>query len=143
MAPRLILGIETSCDETAAAVVAGGRELRANVIASQFHLHAPYGGVVPEVASRHHLEVILQVVDTALAEAGATWRDLAAVAVTAGPGLAGALLVGVNTAKALAWAHGLPLLAVNHLEAHLYANWIEVAGRPYAEPPLPALGLVV
>jgi N6-L-threonylcarbamoyladenine synthase len=143
MAPRLILGIETSCDETAAAVVAGGRELRANVIASQFHLHAPYGGVVPEVASRHHLEVILQVVDTALAEAGATWRDLEAVAVTAGPGLAGALLVGVNTAKALAWAHGLPLLAVNHLEAHLYANWIEVAGRPYAEPPLPALGLVV
>ncbi len=126
--PRLILGIETSCDETAAAVVEDGRRLRSNVIASQFHLHAQYGGVVPEVASRHHLEVILQVVDAALAEAGAGWRDLAAVAVTAGPGLAGALLVGVNTAKALAYAHGLPLLGVNHLEAHLYANWLEVEG---------------
>jgi N6-L-threonylcarbamoyladenine synthase len=140
---RLILGIETSCDETAAAVVDAGRHLRSNVIASQFHLHAQYGGVVPEVASRHHLEVILQVVDAALAAAGAGWRDLAAVAVTAGPGLAGALLVGVNTAKTLAWAHDLPLLAVNHLEAHLYANWIEVAGREYRVPELPALGLIV
>ncbi|MHB8377972.1 MAG: tRNA (adenosine(37)-N6)-threonylcarbamoyltransferase complex transferase subunit TsaD, partial [Dehalococcoidia bacterium] len=140
---RLILGIETSCDETAAAVVASGRQLRSNVVASQFHLHAEYGGVVPEVASRHHLEVILQVVDAALAEAGAGWRDLAAVAVTAGPGLAGALLVGVNTAKTLAYAHGLPLLAVNHLEAHLYANWIETDGREYREPELPALGLIV
>ncbi len=139
----IILGIETSCDETAAAVVEDGRRLRSNVIASQFHLHAPYGGVVPEVASRHHLEVILQVVDAALAEAGAVWRDLAAIAVTAGPGLAGALLVGVNTAKALAWAHGLPLLAVNHLEAHLYANWLEVEGRAYRVPELPALGLIV
>jgi N6-L-threonylcarbamoyladenine synthase len=141
--PRLILGIETSCDETAAAVVEDGRVLRSNVVGSQFHLHAPYGGVVPEVASRHHLEVILQIVDTSLQEAGATWRDLAAVAVTAGPGLAGALLVGVNTAKALAWAHDLPLLAVNHLEAHLYANWIEVAGREYQRPELPAVGLIV
>ncbi len=147
--PRLILGIETSCDETAAAVVASGRWLRSNVIASQFHLHAAYGGVVPEVASRHHLEVILQVVDAALADAGAGWRDLAAVAVTAGPGLAGALLVGVNTAKTFAYAHGLPLLAVNHLEAHLYANWIEpdgpsaAGGRAYREPELPALGLIV
>jgi N6-L-threonylcarbamoyladenine synthase len=140
---RLILGIETSCDETAAAVVEDGRRLRSNVVASQFHLHAAYGGVVPEVASRHHLEVILHVVDAALAEAGCAWRELAAVAVTAGPGLAGALLVGVNTAKALAWAHDLPLLAVNHLEAHLYGNWIEVAGHPYTEPPLPALGLIV
>ncbi|MEX0750005.1 MAG: tRNA (adenosine(37)-N6)-threonylcarbamoyltransferase complex transferase subunit TsaD, partial [Dehalococcoidia bacterium] len=140
---QLILGIETSCDETAAAVVEDGRHLRSNVIASQFHLHAEYGGVVPEVASRHHLEVILQVVDAALAEAGAGWRDLSAVAVTAGPGLSGALLVGVNTAKALAWAHDLPLLAVNHLEAHLYANWIEVDGREYAEPTLPAVGLIV
>jgi N6-L-threonylcarbamoyladenine synthase len=139
----LILGIETSCDETAAAVVEDGRYLRSNVIASQFHLHAQYGGVVPEVASRHHLEVILQVIDTALAEAGAGWGDLAAVAVTAGPGLAGALLVGVNTAKALAYAHGLPLLGVNHLEAHLYANWIEVSGREYRVPQLPALGLIV
>ena len=141
--PRLILGIETSCDETAAAVVEDGRWLRSNVIASQFHLHAQYGGVVPEVASRHHLEVILPVIDAALAEAGASWGDLAAVAVTAGPGLAGALLVGVNTAKALAYAHELPLLGVNHLEAHLYANWIEVEGREYRIPELPALGLIV
>jgi len=141
--PSLILGIETSCDETAAAVVEDGRRLLSNVIASQFHLHAPFGGVVPEVASRHHLEVILQTIDAALAEAKVTWRDLAAVAVTAGPGLAGALLVGVNTAKALAYAHDLPLLAVNHLEAHLYANWIEVPGEDFREPALPALGLIV
>ncbi len=139
----LILGIETSCDETAAAVVEDGRVLRSNVIASQFHLHAQYGGVVPEVASRHHLEVILQVIDAALAEASCGWRDLAAVAVTAGPGLAGALLVGVNTAKALAWAHDLPVIGVNHLEAHLYANWIEIAGRDYRTPDLPAVGLIV
>ncbi len=140
---RLILGIETSCDETAAAVVEGGRRLLSNVIASQFHLHAPFGGVVPEVASRHHLEVILQTIDAALDDAGVTWSDLAGVAVTAGPGLAGALLVGVNTAKALAYAHDLPLLAVNHLEAHLYANWIEVPGSAFREPALPALGLIV
>jgi N6-L-threonylcarbamoyladenine synthase len=140
---RLILGIETSCDETAAAVVEDGRLLRSNVIASQTHLHAQYGGVVPEVASRHHLEVILQVVDAALAGAEVQWRDLAAVAVTAGPGLAGALLVGVNTAKALAWAHDLPLLGVDHLEAHLYANWIDVERRGAPPPELPALGLIV
>ena len=140
---RTILGIETSCDETAAAVVVDGRHLRSNVIASQFHLHAEHGGVVPEVAARHHLEVILQVVDEAIADAGTSWNDIDAVAVTAGPGLAGALLVGVNTAKALAWTHGKPLLGVNHLEAHLYANWIEVDGREYREPELPALGLIV
>jgi N6-L-threonylcarbamoyladenine synthase len=139
----LILGVETSCDETAAAVVEDGRYVRSNVIASQFHLHAQYGGVVPEVASRHHLEVILQVVDAALAGARITWSDLAGVAVTAGPGLSGALLVGVNTAKTLAYAHGLPLLAVNHLEAHLYANWLEAPGRDYRVPELPALGLIV
>jgi len=140
---RLILGIETSCDETAAAVVEDGRRLRSNVIASQFHLHRPYGGVVPEVASRHHLEVILHVVDAALAEAGVAWRDIDAIAVTAGPGLAGALLVGVNTAKALAYAHDRPLLAVHHLEAHLYANWIENPNRPAPPPALPAVGLIV
>jgi tRNA N6-adenosine threonylcarbamoyltransferase len=139
----VILGIETSCDETAAAVVEDGRRLRSNVVASQFHLHAQYGGVVPEVAARHHLEVILPVIEAALAAAGVTWRDLRAIAVTAGPGLAGALMVGVNAAKTLAWAHDLPLLGVNHLEAHLYANWIEIEGREYGEPPLPALGLIV
>ncbi len=143
LAGSLILGIETSCDETAAAVVEDGRRLRSNVVASQFHLHAQYGGVVPEVAARHHLEVILPVVDAALAEASATWHDLRAVAVTAGPGLAGALMVGVNAAKTLAWTHDLPLLGVNHLEAHLYANWLEVEGGAYVEPPLPALGLIV
>jgi N6-L-threonylcarbamoyladenine synthase len=139
----LILGIETSCDETAAAVVEDGRWLRSNVIASQFHLHAQHGGVVPEVAARHHLEVILQVIDEALRDASCDWRDLAAVAVTAGPGLAGPLLVGVNTAKALAYAHDRPLLGVNHLEAHLYANWLEVDGVEYRVPELPALGLIV
>ncbi len=138
-----ILGIETSCDETAASVVEDGRYLRSNVVASQFHLHAEYGGVVPEVAARHHLEIILPVIDAAVTEASSTWSDIDAVAVTAGPGLAGALLVGVNTAKTLAWAHGLPLLGVNHLEAHLYANWIEIEGRAYAEPELPAVGLIV
>jgi N6-L-threonylcarbamoyladenine synthase len=143
MTSRLILGIETSCDETAAAVVEDGRWLRSNVIASQFHLHAQHGGVVPEVAARHHLEVILQVIDEALRDAKASWRDLAGVAVTAGPGLAGPLLVGVNTAKALAYAHDLPLLGVNHLEAHLYANWLEVEDRAYATPEFPALGLIV
>ena len=143
MTTSVILGIETPCDETAAAVVEDGRYLRSNVVASQFHLHAQYGGVVPEVAARHHLEVILPVIDAALAEARVTWRDLRAVAVTAGPGLAGALMVGVNAAKTLAWAHELPLLGVNHLEAHLYANWIEIEGRAYREPPLPALGLIV
>jgi N6-L-threonylcarbamoyladenine synthase len=140
---RLILGIETSCDETAASVVEDGRWVRSNVIASQFHLHAQHGGVVPEVAARHHLEVILPVIDEALHDAKIGWRDLAAVAVTAGPGLAGALLVGVNTAKALAYAHDVLLLGVNHLEAHLYANWLEVEGREYRLPELPALGLIV
>jgi N6-L-threonylcarbamoyladenine synthase len=98
---------------------------------------------VPEVAARAHLEALAPSIDAALAEAGVTCRDLRAVAVTAGPGLAGALMVGVNAAKTLAWTHGLPLLGVNHLEAHLYANWIEIEGRAYAEPPLPALGLIV
>jgi N6-L-threonylcarbamoyladenine synthase len=141
--PTLILGIETSCDETAAAVVEDGRRIRSNVIASQFHLHAQHGGVVPEVAARHHLEVILPVIDEALRDAGVGWRELSAVAVTAGPGLAGALLVGVNAAKALAWAHSVPLLGVNHLEAHLYANWLVVEGREHHVPELPALGLIV
>jgi N6-L-threonylcarbamoyladenine synthase len=143
MTSRLILGIETSCDETAAAIVEDGRYVRSNVVASQFHLHAQHGGVVPEVAARHHLEVILPVIDEALSDAKARWADLDALAVTAGPGLAGALLVGVNAAKALAYAHGVPLLGVNHLEAHLYANWLEVEGRSYVVPELPALGLIV
>lgn len=139
----LILGIETSCDETAAGVVEDGRILRANVVASQAAVHARYGGVVPEVASRHHLEAMIQVVEAALSEADVTHRDIDAIAVTAGPGLSGALLVGVNTAKTLAWVWDKPLVAVNHLEGHLYANWIDE--RRTADPPprLPALGLIV
>jgi N6-L-threonylcarbamoyladenine synthase len=133
-----VLGIETSCDETAAAIVEDGRRLRANIIASQAALHGRYGGVVPEVAARQHLEAILPVVEAALREADCTPRDIDAIAVTHGPGLAGTLLIGVSAAKALAYAWGKPVVAVNHLEAHLYANWIDADA-----PPLPALGLIV
>jgi N6-L-threonylcarbamoyladenine synthase len=135
----LALGIETSCDETAVGIVAGGRRLLANVVASQAAVHARYGGIVPEVASRHHIEAMLPVVKAALAEAKCRPADLDAVAVTAGPGLAGSLLVGLNTAKALAYAWSKPLIGVNHLEGHLYANWL-LEG---AEPPLPAVVLIV
>lgn len=119
-----ILGIETSCDETAAAVVEDGRKLLSNRIASQVEIHARYGGVVPEVASRQHLLSIIPVLKEALAEAAVDWADLDAVAVTVGPGLAGSLLVGVNAAKAIALARELPLVGVNHLEGHIYANWL-------------------
>ncbi len=138
-----ILGIETSCDETAVAVVEDGRHLRSSVVASQAALHGRYGGVVPEVASRQHLEAILPVAQAALQEAGCRWRDLDAVAVTAGPGLVGALLVGVNAAKAFAYARDLPLVAVNHLEGHLYANWIDDRGAGRKTLPFPLLGLIV
>jgi N6-L-threonylcarbamoyladenine synthase len=117
----LILGIESSCDETAAAVVERGARTLSSVVASQIATHARYGGVVPELASREHLRAIVPVVRAALAEAGITFADLDAIAVTAGPGLAGALLVGVTYAKALAFAQGLPLIAVNHLEGHIHA----------------------
>src|SRR5579872_2061328 len=117
----VILGIETSCDETAAAVVRRGREILSNVVASQIRVHAPYGGVVPALASREHLRNVLPVVRAALAEAGVTWADVDAIAVTEGPGLAGALLVGISFAKALAFALGKPLIAVNHLEGHIHA----------------------
>ena len=138
-----ILGFETSCDETAAAIVEDGRSLVANVIASQAALHGRYGGVVPEVASRQHLEAMLPVVEAALAEGGCRWRDIDAIAVTAGPGLAGALLVGVSVAKALAYAKELPFIAVNHLEAHLYATWIDEDGSGSPPPPFPLAGLIV
>jgi N6-L-threonylcarbamoyladenine synthase len=117
----LILGIETSCDETAAAVVERGARTLSSVVASQIKTHARYGGVVPELASREHLRAIVPVVRAALAEAGIALGDLDAIAVTAGPGLAGALLVGITYAKALAAAQGLPLIAVNHLEGHIHA----------------------
>jgi N6-L-threonylcarbamoyladenine synthase len=119
-----ILAIETSCDETAAAVVADGRKMLSNPIASQVEIHARYGGVVPEVASRQHLLSIIPIVKQAMAEAKVGWQELSGVAVTVGPGLAGSLLVGVNVAKAIALAHDLPLIGINHLEGHLYANWL-------------------
>ncbi len=120
-----ILGIESSCDETAAAVVEDGRYILSNPIASQIDIHARYGGIVPEVASRQHLLTIVPIVREAMAEANVAWGDLDAIAVTAGPGLAGSLLVGMNTAKAIAWAQDLPLVGVNHLEGHIYANWLD------------------
>jgi len=119
-----ILGIETSCDETAAAVVEDGRTILSNVIASQADLHAQYGGVFPEVASRRHIEVILPVITQALADAHVSLGDLDAIAVTRGPGLAGSLVVGLNTAKGLALGGNLALLGVNHLEGHLYSVWL-------------------
>lgn len=128
----LILAIESSCDETAAAVVKNGREVLSNVIYSQVDLHAVYGGVVPEIASRKHIEKIDQVIDQALKEAGVELKDLSAVAVTYGPGLVGALLVGVSAAKAISFASGLPLIGVHHIEGHISANYIE---HPQLEPP--------
>ncbi len=119
-----ILGIETSCDETAAAVVEDGTRILSNQIASQVEIHARYGGIVPEVASRQHLLSVIPVIERAITEAGVSWKDLSGIAVTVGPGLAGSLLVGVNVAKAIALSQGLPLIGVNHLEAHIYANWL-------------------
>lgn len=119
-----ILGIETSCDETAAAVVEDGVKILSNQIASQVEIHARYGGIVPEIASRQHILAIIPILKQAMAEAKATWRDLDGIAVTIGPGLAGSLLVGVNAAKAIALAHGLPVTGVNHLEGHIYAGWL-------------------
>ncbi|HEY7372921.1 MAG TPA: tRNA (adenosine(37)-N6)-threonylcarbamoyltransferase complex transferase subunit TsaD [Polyangia bacterium] len=138
----LVLGVETSCDETAAAVIEDGRRVRANVVASQIATHAPYGGVVPEVASRQHVATIVPVIERAVAEAGVRFADLDAIAVTAGPGLVGALLVGVETAKALAFALGKPLVAVNHLAGHLAAVFL--ATEDGATPPsYPHLALLV
>jgi N6-L-threonylcarbamoyladenine synthase len=120
-----VLGVETSCDETAAAVVRDGREIASNIVASQARIHEQYGGVVPEIASRQHILHIVPVVQRALAEAKLTLDEIDAVAVTYGPGLAGSLLVGVNLAKGLALGAGRPLVGINHLEAHIYANWLE------------------
>lgn len=135
-----ILGIETSCDETAAAVVENGRSIRSNIVASQAADHAEYGGVYPEVASRIHIETIYSVVAQALAEAHAGMEAIDAIAVTRGPGLAGSLVVGMNMAKGLALAARVPILGVNHLEAHLYSIWL-VEQEP--EPEFPLLGLIV
>ncbi|MCT8136587.1 tRNA (adenosine(37)-N6)-threonylcarbamoyltransferase complex transferase subunit TsaD [Anaerobacillus sp. CMMVII] len=122
MENKLILAIETSCDETAAAVIKNGREILSNVVASQIESHMRFGGVVPEIASRHHVEQITIIIDQAMQEANISFGDLSAVAVTAGPGLVGALLIGVNAAKAIALAHDLPLIGVHHIAGHIYAN---------------------
>ncbi|CAM4116007.1 tRNA (adenosine(37)-N6)-threonylcarbamoyltransferase complex transferase subunit TsaD [Mesobacillus thioparans] len=134
---QLIMGIETSCDETAVAIVKNGREILANVVASQIESHKRFGGVVPEIASRHHVEQITLVLEEALAQANADVKDLDAIAVTEGPGLVGALLIGVNAAKALAFANGIPLVGVHHIAGHIYAN------RLVAEMKFPLLSLVV
>ncbi|MFH1381558.1 MAG: tRNA (adenosine(37)-N6)-threonylcarbamoyltransferase complex transferase subunit TsaD [Chloroflexota bacterium] len=135
-----ILGIETSCDETAAAVVEDGTKILSNKIASQVEIHARYGGIVPEVASRQHTLAIIPIIEQAMTEAGVTWRDLDGIAATVGPGLAGSLLVGANAAKAIALARQLPITGVNHLEGHLYANWLI---SPDITPAFPLVSLIV
>ncbi len=138
-----ILGIESSCDETGAAVVRSGQRILSNVVASQIATHQPYGGVVPELASREHLRAIVPVVRQALAEAGQSYESVDAIAVTQGPGLAGALLVGISFAKALAFALGKPLIAVNHLEGHIHAVLLGQRQRGEGELHFPVLALVV
>lgn len=134
----LILGIETSCDETSAAVIRNGKEILSNVISSQIDIHKKFGGVVPELASRHHVQLVNPVIDQALQEAGINFTDLDGIAVTYGPGLVGALLIGLSAAKSLAYAYRLPLVGVNHMEGHIYANFLS---NPDLE--LPAVCLVV
>lgn len=143
MAETFILGIESSCDETAAAVVRSGEQMISNVVASQIATHKPYGGVVPELASREHLRAIVPVVKQALAEAGKTFESIDALAVTQGPGLAGSLLVGISYAKALAFALDKPLIAVNHLEGHIHAVLLEERQKGNRELQFPVLALVV
>jgi N6-L-threonylcarbamoyladenine synthase len=141
-----ILAIETSCDETAAAVIDDGRRIASNVVASQVDLHAQYGGVYPEIASRAHVEAIVPVIEQAMREAHVGFGDLDAVAATQGPGLSGSLLVGLNAAKGLALAQALPLVGVNHLEAHIYAHWLETESEgsaSAADLEFPLLALIV
>src|ERR1700756_5291189 len=143
MPATYILGIESSCDETAAAVVGSGRQLISNVVASQIATHRPYGGGAPELAAREHLRAIVPVVRQALAEANQTYNSVDALAVTQGPGLAGALLVGISYAKALAFALEKPLIAVNHLEGHIHAVLLEERQKGNRELRFPVLALVV
>ena len=143
--PR-ILAIESSCDETGVAVVVGGRRVEANQVASQVAIHAATGGIVPEVAARQQLRWIVTTLEATFDEAGVGWEEIDAVAVTFGPGLIGSLLVGVNFAKALSEAHGLPLIGVNHIEGHIYANWLTDVAQDAplpSEPEFPLLCLVV
>ena len=143
MSGPLVLAIESSCDETGVALVEGGRLIQANVVASQDAIHAASGGIVPEVAARAHLRWIVPVLDEAWRDAGVSWEDVDAVAVTYGPGLAGSLLVGINFAKTLAWVHDKPLVGVNHLEGHVYAAWLADPGEDPPEPVFPLVALVV
>ncbi len=144
MSGQLVLAVESSCDETSIAVVEDGRRIHANVVASQVALHAPTGGIVPEVAARAHVRWIVPVLDEAWSAAGIGWNDVSAVAVTYGPGLAGSLLVGINFAKTLAWVHDKPLVGVNHLEGHVYAGWLLDPGEAEREAPaFPLVALVV
>ncbi|HSL77372.1 MAG TPA: tRNA (adenosine(37)-N6)-threonylcarbamoyltransferase complex transferase subunit TsaD [Candidatus Limnocylindrales bacterium] len=146
MSGPLLLSIESSCDETGIAVVDGGRRILSNVVASQVALHAPTGGIVPELAARAHLRWIVPSLDEAWSGAGVDWRDIDGIAVTYGPGLAGSLLVGINFAKALSWVHDVPLVGVNHLEGHVYAAWLLDPGEDETtkvEPIFPLVALVV
>jgi N6-L-threonylcarbamoyladenine synthase len=143
-----VLGIESSCDETAASVVEDGRILLSNVVASSMDLHVQYGGVVPEIAARSHIEAIIPVISQALSDAACTWDDIDAIAVTYGAGLGGSLLIGVLTARSLAIAYGKPLYAINHVEGHLYANFLTDTPLPdyvlpAQAPEFPILGLIV
>jgi N6-L-threonylcarbamoyladenine synthase len=142
--PARILAIETSCDETACAVLENGRALLGSTVASQMDIHARYGGVFPEVASRQHVLSIVPVIEDTLSKAHLTLKDIDAIAVTRGPGLAGSLVVGVNAAKGLALGTGLPLIGVNHLEGHLYSAWVHNSGEPAPEEPqFPLMVLLV
>lgn len=148
--PTRILAIETSCDETAAAVIENGCVIRSNVVASQIDLHQQYGGVFPEMASRAHIEAIAPTIDKAMDDAGAAWESLTAVAVTKGPGLPGSLVVGVNAAKGICLARDLPLIGVNHLEGHIYSHWLDATNHEsrvtnllHSASPFPLLVLIV
>jgi N6-L-threonylcarbamoyladenine synthase len=143
-----VLGIETSCDETAAAVVENGDTLLSNIVASSMDLHAEYGGVVPEIAARSHIDAIMPVIRQALGEAGCSWEDIDAIAVTYGAGLSGSLLIGVMTARTLAIAHDKPLYGINHVEAHVYANFLTGTSLPgyklaSGPPRFPCLAIIV
>src|SRR6266511_4827437 len=142
--PARILAIETSCDETACAVLENGRELVSSTVASQMDIHARYGGVFPEVASRQHVLSIIPVVEQTLEHSNLTLKDIDAIAVTRGPGLAGSLVVGMNMAKGLALGTNLPMIGVNHLEGHIYSSWIYNAGETApTEPQFPLMALLV
>ena len=142
--PARILAIETSCDETACAVIENGRALLASTVASQMDIHARYGGVFPEVASRQHVLSIIPVVEQTLAQSNVALKDIDAIAVTRGPGLAGSLVVGMNMAKGLALGTNLPIVGVNHLEGHIYSSWVYNAGEMApAEPQFPLMALLV